>query len=43
MTIQCLEENKVLTVYKKRVNLPNTILEMMQGTAILSEDMAFAF
>lgn len=43
MTIQCLEENKVLTVYKKRVNLPNTIWEMMQGTAILSEDMAFAF
>lgn len=30
MTIQCLEENKVLTVYKKRVNLPNTIWEMMQ-------------
>ena len=43
MTIQCLEENKVLTVYKKRVNLQNTIWEMMQGTAILSEDMAFAF
>ena len=43
MSIHCLDEDKVLVVYKKKVNLPNTIWEMMQGTAILSEDMAFAF
>ena len=43
MTIQCLDEDKVLTVYKKKVNLPNTIWEMMQGNTLMNEEMAFVF
>ena len=43
MSIHCLDEDKVLVVYKKKVNLPNTIWEMMQGNTLLNEEKALVF
>lgn len=43
MMIRCLDEDKVMMTYKKKVNLPNTIREMMQGRETASEETAFVF
>lgn len=43
MTIQCLDEDKVMMIYKKKVNFPNTIREMIQGRETASDETAFVF
>lgn len=41
--IECLEENRVLTIYRKKTTLPNMIREMMQAREQETEETVFAF
>lgn len=43
MTLQCLDEDKVLMSYRKKTNLPNTIREILQTRELPTEETAFAF
>ncbi len=41
--ISCLDEDKVLLIYKKAASIPQVVSNMLQGQESQSEDYAFAF